>query len=133
MDLSPGSKLISIGDVKNFIEVRQNENISQTVNFDISNYNYLQLTLRFIYYPNLFNIFEIENLPIQFILIFENSILLILTCFFVIEIFKTKNILKKKSLFSLFFLIIIFSLSASVVTSNFGITLGIKIFFILFL
>ena len=90
MDLSPGSKLISIGDVKNFIEVRQNENISQTVNFDISNYNYLQLTLRFIYYPNLFNIFEIENLPIQFILIFENSILLILTCFFVIEIFKTK-------------------------------------------
>ena len=74
MELSTGSKLISVDDVKKFIDVRQNENISQTVNFDMSNYNYLQLTLRFIYYPNLFNIFEIENLPIQFILIFENSI-----------------------------------------------------------
>ena len=128
MELSPGSKLISVDDVKKFIDVRQNENISQTVNFDMSNYNYLQLTLRFIYYPNLFNIFEIENLPIQFVLIFENSILLILTCFFVIEIFKTKNIIKKKSLFTLFFLIIIFSLSASVVTSNFGIILRYKNF-----
>ena len=109
MELSPGSKLISVDDVKKFIDVRQNENISQTVNFDMSNYNYLQLTLRFIYYPNLFNIFEIENLPIQFVLIFENSILLILTCFFVIEIFKTKNIIIKKNLYlRCFFLIIIF-------------------------
>ena len=73
MELSPGSKLISVDDVKKFIDVRQNENISQTVNFDMSNYNYLQLTLRFIYYPNLFNIFEIENLPIQFVSIFENT------------------------------------------------------------
>ena len=69
----------------------------------MSNYNYLQLTLRFIYYPNLFNIFEIENLPIQFVLIFENSILLILTCFFVIEIFKTKNIIKKNLYLRCFF------------------------------
>ena len=103
MELSPGSKLISVDDVKKFIDVRQNENISQTVNFDMSNYNYLQLTLRFIYYPNLFNIFEIENLPIQFVLIFENSILLILTCFFVIEIFKTKNIIKKNLYLRCFF------------------------------
>ena len=72
----------------------------QTVNFDISNYNCLQLTLRFIYYPNLFNILRLRIY--QYSLLILKFILLILICFFVIEIFKTK-IYKKKSYFHCFF------------------------------
>lgn len=122
------NNIVSLNDFKNFIELRQQENIGQRINFNISDNNYLQLIFRFIYFPNLFNIFDIESLPILIILIIENSILLFFSGVFIYDTYKTKNVLNKKSIFVLLFLIIFFAFSASIVTSNFGITLRYKTF-----
>ena len=52
----------SIQSLFHFIEVRRGENASQIMDFDINEFNYLELTMRFIFYPNILNIFSINIL-----------------------------------------------------------------------
>ncbi len=115
----------SIQSLFHFIEVRRGENVSQIMDFDINEYNYLELTMRFIFYPNIFNIFSINILSVQSIISIENTILLFLTAGLILKHFKINNF-KEKRIYILFSLMIIFAFSASLITANMGIIFRYK-------
>ena len=115
----------SIQSLYHFIEVRRLENFSQIMDFDINQFNNLELTMRFIFFPNILNIFSINILSIQTIILIENTILLFLTAGVIVRHFKINNF-KEKRIYILFTLMIIFSFSASLITANMGIIFRYK-------
>ncbi len=117
---------LNLDDLKKFIAIRQNENPSQTMEFEFREYNILELTLRFIYFPNILDIFKVEMISTQFLLLVENTILLLLTIKIVKRIFKIKDSKITKSSYILICFIILFALSASLITANLGIVFRYK-------
>ena len=115
----------SIQSLFDFIEVRRLENFSQIMEFDINQFNYLELTMRFIFFPNILNIFSINIFSIQPIILIENTILLFLTAGVIAKHFKINNFTEKR-IYILFTLMIIFSFSASLITANMGIIFRYK-------
>ena len=127
LDLNSGDFFnLNFEDLKKFIAVRQNENPSQTMEFVISEYNALELMLRFIYFPNILDIFKVDMISSQFLLLVENTILILLSFQIIKKIFKIKDSKIIKSLYILIFLILVFAISASLITANLGIVFRYK-------
>ena len=128
LDLHTTGSLLNINldDLKKFIAIRQNENPSQTIEFEIREYNILELTLRFIYFPNILDIFKVDMISAQFLLLVENTILLLLSIKIAKRIFKIKDSKITKSSYILICFIILFALSASLITANLGIVFRYK-------
>ena len=127
LDITPdGSFFFNLHDLIDYIRIRQEQNISQTMAFDINQYNSLELTLRFIFFPSLLDVLNINIFGIQFLLLIENTILLIFTLGVLIKIYIKKNQKEFLRFYVLIFLILSFAFSASLLTANLGIIFRYK-------
>ena len=127
LDITDGGGLFfGLTELLRYIEIRQEQNIGQTMKFDIMQYNSLELTLRFIFFPSFLDIFSINIFGIQFLLIIENTILLIFAIGVFIKVFIKKNQKELIRFYVLIFLILSFAFSASIITANLGIIFRYK-------
>lgn len=121
-----GSFFFGLTDLLEYIRIRQEQNISQTMQFDINQYNSFELTLRFIFFPSLFDVFSINIFGVQFLLIVENTILIIFTLGTLIKIYIKKTQKELVRFYVLIFLILSFAFSSSIITANLGIIFRYK-------
>ena len=121
-----GSLFFGLPELLNYIQIRQEQNIGQTMKFDILQYNSLELTLRFIFFPSFLDIFSINIFGVQFLLMIENTILLIFTIGVFIKVFIKRSQKELIRFYALIFLILSFAFSASIITANLGIIFRYK-------
>lgn len=121
-----GSFLFGLPELSNYIEIRREQNISQTMSFDINQFNSIELTLRFIFFPNLLDIFDISIFSLQSMLMIENTILLFFAIGTLINVFIKKQPKELIRFYSLVFFMLAFAFSASLITNNMGIVFRYK-------
>ena len=121
-----GSFFFGLPELLNYVQIRQEQNIGQTMQFDITQFNSFELTWRFIFFPSLLDVFSINIFGIQFLLMVENTILLIFTIGVFIKVFIKKTQKELIRFYVLIFLIVSFSYSASILTANLGIIFRYK-------